>query len=206
MFYLTNGLYYIANNNGQWQPVSKRELASKWDTEAKAQHVVQTLPGILKTRGYHVETAESEDEFSSAPPKAKSFSCKLPPLQKCGVAEIELMYKKITSALASISDVPLMIKSCEEGLAQQNDIQEDLLHEMEFLSGARGQAAHMSAEMKRCRRKRRAYKDMLLLLNSVSGMHQIPDGYLEAWQKKTGNRKYTPRARELPISFGKNIE
>lgn len=199
-YVLTNGLYYVGQQNKQWQPVGKLEYASMWTDPTKAANVLKSLPPLLRNRGYRIEEKEVE-----APPanegsaikqiSQQSFPSK--PLSRCGVPEVEQMMRQMSAHIVAVSEIRMMMQNCESKVNEYNKIQEDLLHKMEFSTGAHGQAAHIFAEMHRCRQTRRVYKDMYALIQSVMTMTSIPDGYLDAYQAKLSSRTYNPRSQEV---------
>ena len=189
-YVITNGLYWLSNKTGQWSPVSKQELAKTWETEDRAKNQLAYIPKVLRGRGYRVEAVQAD----VAPTIVKIPQAAT--IQKCGVKEVEDIFKELNGAVKTLSSLKEMCIAAQNGLAEQNKLQEDLLHKIEFLSGAKGQAAHMFAELQACRRKRRHYKDLIDLCNTLATMSKIPPDYIEKWQKGIANRKYTPRSNE----------
>jgi len=187
---ITNGLYWLSNRSGQWSPVSKRELAKTWDTEDHAKKQLSIIPKVLRGRGYRVEPVEAE-----VVPTAVSVP-QTATIKECGIKEVEAMFGELSGAVKTLSSLKDMCIVAQNGLAEQNKLQEDLLHKIEFMSGAKGQAAHMFAELQMCRRKRRHYKDLIDLCNTLSTMSKIPPDYIEKWQAGIAKRKYMPRSNE----------
>ena len=202
MYYITNGLYYISLINSQYQPVAKAELATTWKEKKKASNILKSaLPVVLRNRGYHIveidEKKEAKEEKTASPVVVQKRQYVSKPLRKCGIPEVEEMIKKIDTTVGTIANIAEMSRICADAMSKQDRIQEDLLHRMEFESGAKGQGAHMFAEMQKCRRRRRVYKDMLELLNYIGGMMgSVTTDAVEQFEKKLETRTYVPRSEE----------
>ena len=194
-FVITNKLYYIARKNCMYQPVSKIDMAVHFNSRTTAENILQQLPKVLRGKGYAVEEVQEEAKAL----EKTGIIWKTAPLIECGVPEVEEMAKKLETAVNCMSEMGKMIAACRDGIMKQSKIQEDLLHAMEYESGARGNAAHLFSQMQKCRKARRAYNDMYGVLDQLKDVTAISmqSNYLQTRQQLLDKRMYTPRSDEV---------
>ena len=198
-FVITNTLYYIARKNCMYQPVSKIDMAVHFDNRLSAENILKQLPKVLRGKGYAVEEVQEEAKAPDPAPEKAGIIWKTAPLIECGVPEVEEMAKKLETAVNCMSEMGKMIAACRDGIMKQSKIQEDLLHAMEYESGARGHAAHLFSQMQKCRKARRAYNDMYGVLDGLKDVTAISmqSNYLQTRQQLLDKRMYTPRSDEV---------
>lgn len=194
-FVITNKLYYIARKNCMYQPVSKIDMAVHFDNRLSAENILKQLPKVLRGKGYAVEEAKAP----VIEQKNTGLAWKSAPLKECGVPEVEEMARSLENAAGFMNEWGKMVASCRDGIMKQSKIQEDLLHAMEFESGAKGHAAHLFSRMQKCRKARRAYADMYDVLSGMGDMtpKTFPTKYLQTRQQVLDSRMYTPRSDEV---------
>ena len=198
-FVITNKLYYIARQNCMYQPVSKIEMAVHFDHRQAAVNILQQLPKVLRGKGYAVEEVLPEAQEALPAAQKEPIAWKSAPLRACGIPEVEEMARKLENAASFMDEWGRMVAACRDGIMQQSKIQEDLLHAMEFESGARGKAAHLFSRMQKCRKARRAYMDMYNVLSGMGDMtaKSFQPHYLETRQQVLDQRVYAPRSQEV---------
>lgn len=198
-FVITNKLYYIARKNCMYQPVSKIDMAVRFDSRTTAENILQQLPKVLRGKGYAVEEVPEAEKTPDPVPEKTGIIWKTAPLIECGVPEVEEMAKKLETAVNYMSEMGKMIAACRDGIMKQSKIQEDLLHAIEHESGARGNAAHLFSKMQKCRKARRAYNDMYGVLDKLKDVTALSmqSNYLQTRQQLLDSRKYTPRSDEV---------
>lgn len=183
-YVITNGETYIRRSaTNQYIPTDKSEHATWWHDVEKAGNILRTLPKILRTRGYYVDKmpeslreslvkidAPTEEEIKQAEDKPSDFAVTLgasAALATCGVQEVEDMYREVMSMVSVIERLAQMQKTCGERIEEQQKIQEDLLHRVEFETGNCSAGWKLFSALRACRKTRRAYKDLSILLSSL---------------------------------------
>ena len=203
-YVITNGLYYIARYNSKsFSPVSKLSMATGWMDKQKAENVLNiSLPKMLRGRGYRVQMADC------APVQVVGMASKVitPDKQQelreeklRSTEEVTAMIKEIDSAATSISRIGEMMKMCDAGEAHEDNVQQDLLHKIEFESCAKGNGAKLCSQLRKCRLRRRAYKDMKAFLLEIFSLpaNAITPEFLESRRKELLSRVYMPRSTNV---------
>lgn len=187
-YVVTNGTLYMSQCCGK--KVGAKENAYCWKTEQAAASQAAQTNLREKTSAWHVEVV---DGF----PSLQSFDATT--LAVKSMPEFKDMMDTLYGCVHSIGLIKDMIQRCANGLSEQDKIQEDLLHKIEFESGGRGQGAHLCALLRECRKKRRGYKDMLTMLQSVgsTAISNISPDCLEKTQAKLDNRTYATRTDQV---------
>ena len=205
-YVFTNGTRYLARSKNGFYPTDTVFSASMWDNEQKAKNLFSSVPPVLKKQGYHLEAIDLNPRPVAETPKEEpkpltpeAISWQALPLASCGVPEVEKYVARINDMVATMGDVNKMMRKCREEVAKEDRIQQDLLHKIEFESGRGGVGMRMYSSLRSCRRRRRAYKDLMTVLGGLHDMisDQVNDGYLEKKQEELNSRLYTPRSTEV---------
>jgi len=162
-YVLTNGEYFVTRQNAnRFDYDTDPRKAAIFPTEKKAAHVLsRTLPKNFRSHGYRPRLMDLSD---TAMPDIGSIRMirmhiEQDPLENRGMGQASALLKEIGAGPISISRMGELMRLCQVGVEEENRVQEDLLHRIEFESGAKGNAARLCAQMKACRMRRRAYKD-----------------------------------------------
>jgi len=202
-YVITNGLYYITRRNNVYSPVTQLSLATAWEERDKAANVAaSSLPKVLRGRGYRVEKADCAPVQVVMAAKRKAVKPDEKTFRKekvRSVAEVTAMLKEIDSAASCISKIGEMMRICEAGETEENNVQQDLLHKIEFESCGKGNGARLCAQLRKCRLRRRAYKDMQTFLREIFSMpaNAITPEYLDTRRKELLARVYSPRSKDV---------
>lgn len=197
---------YLARSRNGFHPVSTVFAASIWETEQKARNLYAMVPPVLKKQGYHLEAIDLNPRPAAEQPKPEernltpaAVTWQALPLASCGVPEVEAYVQKITTMVQTMADVQKMVRTCKDEVAKQERIQQDILHKIEFESGHAGVGLKMYSDLRHCRRRRRAFKDLMAVLTGVKGMlpEEVSVGYLEKKQAELSDRLYSPRSEEV---------
>ena len=206
-YVLTNGLYYIGYQNGIFSPTTRVDYANVWADEQQAAMIAkERLPMILRKQGYHTEYISAreenlkliaETEPNPEPPAPVTF--KTAKLGETGVEEADNMYRELENIASTMSRLADMRKTCETEVRRAEALQLDLLHCIEFENGGHGNGAKLFSRLHNCRVRRRAFKDMLELLDNSSAI-KSPEEWktsIENTLKKREQRSYQPRTKEV---------
>ncbi len=206
-YVLTNGLYYIAHYNGMYTACTKEYLAKLWPKKEKAENAALSLPKALRKQGYVAMWIGEEPKPTpitevSQPVIEKHAKIQATPafaLGKTGIKQLDDMFSSFSHMADTIAELQSMKAKCEQGIKGEDLIQTDLLHKIEFESGAKGNAAHLCKQLKSCRLRRRAYKDMLALIESAATdtKPESWNGYVTTKVREFYSRTYTPRSNEV---------
>lgn len=205
-YVLTNGLYYISYRNKLYTPCTKEELATVWDKKEKAENVALCLPKPLRKQGYLAlwigeepkATPIAQTQATPFPSPKKQEAVYAKPafvLGKTGIKPLDDIFSSFCGMADTLADLQNMRAACEAGVRGEDLIQQDLLHKIEFESGAKGNAAHLCTQLKSCRLRRRAYKDMLLLIDGAATDTKPESwtGYVHNKVHELYSRTYAPR-------------
>lgn len=206
-YVLTNGLYYIGYQNGVFSPTTRVDYANVWADEEQAAMVGrERLPSILRKQGYHTQYVSAheenlkliaETEPNPEPPAPVAF--KTAKLGETGVEEVDSMYKELANVASTMSKLAEMRKTCDTEIRRAEALQLDLLHCIEFENGGHGNGAKLFSKLHNCRVRRRAFKDMLELIDNSSSVKSMEDweASIKSTLEKREKRIYQPRTKEI---------
>lgn len=209
-YLLTNGTYYITFNNNKYTACTHKFMACTWDKKEKAEKIAaSSLCTALRKQGYVPVLVEDapiaptvQPEPAPVSPTAKQASVQSAsylPLGRTGVKKVDDIFQSFQKMAKTIGELGNMRKCCEDGVHHEEQIQTDLLHRIEFESGAKGNAAHLCSQLKACRNRRRAYKDMIAMIDdaSITINPEAWRDYVSVKVKSLAERKYAPRSKEV---------
>ena len=206
-YVLSNGLYYIARINGMYQPVAKQSMAHVWPDETSAKNVAKCmLSTALRKQNYLPKVLVPEPAASATTPAVRKPEEKKPSVRHCpprlghtGIPDADQMYLRFSAMANTFSSLLDMRSACSAALQNENLIQEDLLHKIEFMSGGKGQAAKAWSQLHACRIRRRVWKELLDVLDGAAGKTtpEAWNGYIQSKEAEISSRSYTPRTKEV---------
>lgn len=184
MYYIkrNDGFYYCNNKTNHWTNLIDK--AQRFKTAEAA-----TNFALISFKGTINYTIVGED---------KKEACAAP------VATNEIFSKKDFSSLLSLAGqfgkmaekIPQMLTYYNNTLSEQDKLQEDLLHKIEFTPSFRV-ITHikLNKKLKQCRLDRRDAKNAVYYLSAINATTSLPK-LLEVHQKNLqgqANQKYAPR-------------
>ena len=187
-FIVTNGSLYLTKCSGK--NFGCKEQAFRWKTQKAAASQADLMNKEDKTSFWHTEMENGTPDMQVFDVEERAFKTS---------PEFVEMTNALYDCVHSMGRVKEMIDQCSRGLSEQDKIQEDLLHKIEFESTGRGQGAHLCVLLRECRKKRRGYKDMLTMLQGVStvAISKVSAESLDSIQAKMDGRVYAPRSKEV---------
>ena len=187
-FMVTNGSQYMTKCSGN--SFGTKEQAFCWKTQKAAASQADLMNKAHPETFWHTEMVNGTPHIQVFDIEDRAFKT---------LPEFVQMTHALYDCVHSMGRVKDMIDQCARGLSEQDKIQEDLLHKIEFESAGRGQAAHLCVLLRECRKKRRGYKDMLTMLQSVStvAIKEVSAESLDNIQAKMNGRMYAPRSKEV---------
>ena len=188
-YIVTNGFQYMTKCSGN--SLGPKEQAYCWKTQRAAETQVTVKNRCHPEFSWRVEEVKSEDATLQVfDTEDRAFK---------NSPEFVKMAEVLYDCVHSIGRIKEMIEQCSRGLSEQDKIQEDLLHKIEFESTGRGQAGHLCVLLRECRKKRRGYKDMLTMLQGVStvAINNVSTESLNNIQERMNGRMYSTRSKEV---------
>lgn len=187
-YVVTNGTWYMTKCSGR--SLGRIEQAYHWKTRQAAETQAAQMKKSCLDSSWRVEEVASDEPIQVFDTEDRAI--------KTSPEFIEMTHA-VYDCVHSIGKIREMIDQCSRGLSQQDKIQEDLLHKIEFESMGRGQGAHLCTLLRDCRKKRRGYKDMLVMLQGISmaTVGTLSAESLDHIQSKMDNRLYTPRSNDV---------
>lgn len=184
MYYIKrdDGFYYCNNKTNHWSNLIGK--AQRFSSVQAATNF--SLTALKDSVNY---TIVSEDGKEACPPP---------------VPTTETFSKKDFSDLVSLAEkfgemaekIPYMLTYYNNSLSEQDKLQEDLLHKIEFTPSFKAIThIRLGQKLKKCRLKRRDAKNALYYLTALNATTSLPN-LLEVHQKNLqgqANQKYMPR-------------
>lgn len=190
-YVLTNGQFYVTQPSAQrYSYDTDPHNAAIFPTEKKAANVLsRTLPKNFKSHGYRPRLVDFPDNAvpDSGPIKMIRLHIEQDPLEQRNMGQAAAVLQEISAGPLSVSRMGELMRLCRMGVEEEDRVQEDLLHRIEYESGAKGNAARLCAQMKACRMRRRAYKDAE---NTLKRMFTAPGAPIDPDRP----RLYRPRS------------
>ena len=188
-YIVTNGSKYKADCSGK-RCCDKASEAYRWKTEEAAVTQANQMNRVDKSSVWHVEMVDGVSAIQMF--DANMLSIKSSP-------EFVGMVDELRRCVLTIAHVKSMMEKCTEGISEQDRIQEDILHKIEFEYGGKGNGAHLCSLLHQCRKKRRGYKDMLIMLQTIghTTIANMDEKSLADVQDKLSNRKYHTKSSSI---------
>lgn len=207
-YVITNGQFYVARGQSGYTYGEDLGKAVVFPTEKKARNLLaHNLPRNFRTFGYHPMLMNVPDSALTGSRRmmAVRIHIEQDPIAERNLDQVSAIFREINTGNLSVSRIGEMLRVCSAGIEEENRIQEDLLHKMEFESGARGNGARLCSQMKACRTRRRAYKNLGIVLRRLFSSPRDADVQqsLAAIMEDVGVRVYRPRSTAV---FGKEVE
>lgn len=205
-YVITNGQYYITRTRSGYTYGEDLDKAAVFPTEKKARNLItHNLPRNFRAFGYRPMLMKVPDSAlpGSLRMQAVRIHIEQDPLARRNMDQVAVLLRELANAgNLSVVRIGEMMRVCSAGIEEENRIQEDLLHKMEFESGARGNGARLCAQMKACRTRRRAYKNLGIALRRLFSSPRGADVQqsLAAIMEDISTCVYRPRSTAV---FGK---
>lgn len=185
-YIVTNGSKYMAHYSGK-RFCDQASAAYRWKTEEAAAAQAKQMNHVDRSHAWHAEMVDGVAELQAF--DANTLYIKSSP-------EFLGMVDELCGCVRTIAHVKEMIEKCTAGMSEQDRIQEDLLHKIEFEYGGKGNGAHLCSLLHQCRQKRRGYKDMLIMLQTIGNttIANMDEQSLMEVQDKLSNRKYQTKS------------
>lgn len=187
-YIVTNGTMYMTQCAGK--SVGPREKAYRWKKQEAASNQAEQMNKRDKVSVWRAELVEGAADVQTFNHEALAVN---------SVPEFREMLDALFRCVQSMETVKEMMNKCVNEMSNQDKIQEDLLHKIEFESLGGGNGAHLCSLLQKCRQKRRGYKDMLTLIQSISNMaiSGISVAELTEMKDRLGGRLYKTRTDKV---------
>lgn len=187
-YVVTNGTLYMTKCAGK--SVGPKEKAYLWKKQEAASNQAEQMNKRDKVSVWRAELVEGTADTQTFNPEALAVN---------SVPEFREMLDALFRCVQSMETVKEMMNKCVNEISNQDKIQEDLLHKIEFESLGGGNGAHLCSLLQKCRQKRRGYKDMLTLIQFVSNksISGISVAELMEMKDRLGGRLYKTRTNQV---------
>lgn len=187
-YVVTNGTAYMAQCSGK--RTCTKEYAYRWKTKEAAERQANQRNQGESTSVWHVEETSGVTMVQAFDASELAINT---------MPEFADMMDSIRGCIESMGRIQQLKERCLNEAKLQDQMQEDLLHKIEFESGGRGTGAHLCVLLRECRKKRRGYKDMLTVLQAVGEtcVAEVNETQLNYVCNKLNNRLYRTRTEEV---------